>query len=201
MLTIGLTGGIGCGKTTVSRLFEKRNIPVIDADVISHAIVQPGQPTLLLLKETFGEQVLLPNGELNRQYLRELVFNDPNKKETLEGIMHPIIFGIMHDDLIKLNTPYGILSIPLLLETNQQAQVDRVLVIDCPETEQIQRVKARDQLSDSMINSIMRSQCSRSLRLKRADDILLNNGSLASIDAKVQKLHDFYLKMSAGKNN
>ena len=201
MLTIGLTGGIGCGKTTVSRLFEKRNIPVIDADVISHAIVQPGQPTLLLLKETFGEQVLLPNGELNRQYLRELVFNDPNKKETLEGIMHPIIFGIMHDDLIKLNTPYGILSIPLLLETNQQAQVDRVLVIDCPETEQIQRVKARDQLSDSMINSIMRSQCSRSLRLKRADDILLNNGSLASIDAKVEKLHDFYLKMSAGKNN
>ncbi len=201
MLTIGLTGGIGCGKTTVSRLFEKRNIPVIDADVISHAIVQPGQPTLLLLKETFGEQVLLANGELNRQYLRELVFNDPNKKETLEGIMHPIIFGIMHDDLIKLNTPYGILSIPLLLETNQQAQVDRVLVIDCPETEQIQRVKARDQLSDSMINSIMRSQCSRSLRLKRADDILLNNGSLASIDTKVQKLHDFYLKMSAGKNN
>jgi len=201
VLTIGLTGGIGCGKTTVSRLFEKRNIPVIDADVISHAIVQPGQPTLLLLKETFGEQVLLPNGELNRQYLRELVFNDPNKKETLEGIMHPIIFGIMHDDLIKLNTPYGILSIPLLLETNQQAQVDRVLVIDCPETEQIQRVKARDQLSDSMINSIMRSQCSRSLRLKRADDILLNNGSLASIDAKVEKLHDFYLKMSAGKNN
>lgn len=201
MLTIGLTGGIGCGKTTVSRLFEKRNIPVIDADVISHAIVQPGQPTLLLLKETFGEQVLLPNGELNRQYLRELVFNDPNKKETLEGIMHPIIFGIMHDELTKLNTPYGILSIPLLLETNQQAQVDRVLVIDCPETEQIQRVKARDQLSDSMINSIMRSQCSRSLRLKRADDILLNNGSLASIDAKVQKLHDFYLKMSAGKKN
>jgi len=201
MLTIGLTGGIGCGKTTVSRLFEKRNIPVIDADVISHAIVQPGQPTLLLLKETFGEQVLLANGELNRDYLRELVFNDPNKKETLEAIMHPIIFGIMHDKLATLDTPYGILSIPLLIETNQQAQVDRVLVIDCPETDQIQRVKARDQLTDAMINSIMRSQCSRSLRLEHADDILINDGSLASLDAKVQKLHDFYLKMSAGKNN
>ena len=201
MLTIGLTGGIGCGKTTVSRLFEKRNIPVIDADIISHAIVQPGQPTLLLLKETFGEQVLQPNGELNRQYLRELIFNDSNKKETLEAIMHPIIFGIMHDKLTTLNTPYGILSIPLLIETNQQAQVDRVLVIDCPETDQVRRVKARDQLTDTMINSIMRSQCSRSLRLEHADDILINDGSVASIDAKVQKLHDFYLKMSAGKNN
>lgn len=201
MLTIGLTGGIGCGKTTVSRLFEKRNIPVIDADIISHAIVQPGQPTLLLLKETFGEQVLQPNGELNRQYLRELIFNDSNKKETLEAIMHPIIFGIMHDKLATLDTPYGILSIPLLIETNQQAQVDRVLVIDCPETEQVQRVKARDQLTDAMISSIMRSQCSRSLRLEHADDILINDGSVASIDAKVQKLHEFYLKMSAGKNN
>ncbi|MDF1689071.1 MAG: dephospho-CoA kinase [Cycloclasticus sp.] len=201
MLTIGLTGGIGCGKTTVTQLFEKRDVPVIDADVISHAIVQPAQPTLLLLKNTFGKQVLLANGELDRKYLRELIFNDPSKKETLEGIMHPIIYTRMHNELAKFDSPYGILSVPLLLETNHQTQVDRVLVIDCPETDQIQRVKTRDQLSDQLINSIMNAQCSRSLRISLADDILINNKSLASLDTKVQKLHEFYLQMSAGKNN
>lgn len=201
MLTIGLTGGIGCGKTTVTQLFEKRNVPVIDADIISHAIVQPTQPTLLLLKNTFGKQVLLANGELDRKYLRELIFNDPSKKETLEDIMHPIIYTRMHNELAKFDDPYGILSVPLLLETNHQTQVDRVLVIDCPETDQIQRVKTRDQLSDHIINSIMNAQCSRSLRISLADDILINNESLASLDTKVQKLHEFYLQMSAGKNN
>lgn len=201
MLTIGLTGGIGCGKTTVTQLFEKRNVPVIDADIISHAIVQPTQPTLLLLKNTFGKQVLLANGELDRKYLRELIFNEPSKKETLEDIMHPIIYTRMHNELAKFDDPYGILSVPLLLETNHQTQVDRVLVIDCPETDQIQRVKTRDQLSDHIINSIMNAQCSRSLRISLADDILINNESLASLDIKVQKLHEFYLQMSAGKNN
>ena len=201
MLTIGLTGGIGCGKTTITQLFEKRNVPVVDADVISHAIVQPGQPALLILKKSFGEQILLPNGSLNRNYLRELVFNDPHKKETLENILHPIIYTTMYQALQQADYPYGILSIPLLLETQHQDKVDRVLVIDCPEEVQIERVKKRDQLNDAMIASIMRSQCSRSIRLNNADDILVNNESLESLNAKVQKLHEFYLKMSAGKNN
>ncbi|MEW4983218.1 MAG: dephospho-CoA kinase [Cycloclasticus sp.] len=201
MLTIGLTGGIGCGKTTITQLFEKRNVPVVDADVISHAIVQPGQPALLILKKSFGEQILLPNGSLNRNYLRELVFNDPHKKETLENILHPIIYTTMYQALEKIDYPYGILSIPLLLETQHQDKVDRVLVIDCPEAVQIERVKKRDKLNDAMIASIMHSQCSRSIRLSNADDILVNNESLESLDAKVQKLHNFYLKMSAGKNN
>ena len=200
MLTIGLTGGIGCGKTTVTQLFEKRNVPVIDADVISHSIVQPGQPALLLLQQTFGDPVLLPNGALNREYLRELVFKNPSKKKALEAIMHPIIYKAMFHALEKFDYPYGILSIPLLLETNHHEKVDRILVIDCPEAVQIKRVKARDQLSDSMIDSIMNSQCSRSFRLSHADDILINDGPLTGIDSKVQKLHDDYLKMSAGKN-
>ena len=200
MLTIGLTGGIGCGKTTVTQLFEKRNVPVIDADVISHSIVQPGQPALLLLQQAFGDAVLLSNGALNREYLRELVFKNPSKKKALEAILHPIIYKTMFHALEKFDYPYGILSIPLLFETNHHEMIDRILVIDCPEAVQIKRVKTRDQLSDSMINSIMSSQCSRSFRLSHADDILINDGPLTGIDLKVQKLHDCYLKMSAGKN-
>jgi len=200
MLTIGLTGGIGCGKTTVTQLFEKRNVPVVDADVISHAIVQSGQPALLLLKQAFGDPVLLPNGALNREYLRELVFKNPSKKKVLEAILHPIIYKTMYQALEKFDYPYGILSIPLLLETGHHEQVDRILAIDCPEALQIKRVKARDQLSDSMINSIMSTQCSRSFRLSHADDVLINDGPLTNLDSKVQKLHNFYLEMSAGKN-
>lgn len=200
MLIIGLTGGIGCGKTTVSQLFEKRNTPVVDADVISHAIVQPHQPALLLLKQTFGDSVLLPNGSLNREYLRELVFNNPSKKKALEDILHPIIYKTMYQELEKFDFPYGILSIPLLLETEHHKKVDRVLVIDCPEAIQIERVKARDQLSDSMIDSIIASQCTRSSRLSLADDVINNNGGLNNLDSNVQKIHDFYLEISTGKN-
>ena len=156
MLTIGLTGGIGCGKSTVTQLFEKRNVPVVDADIISHTIVQSGQPALLQLQQAFGDSILLPSGALNRDYLRDLIFNNPSKKETLESILHPIIYKTMYQTLASFDYPYGILSIPLLLETKHQANIDRILVIDCPEATQIKRVKARDQLSDSMINSIMK---------------------------------------------
>lgn len=200
MLTIGLTGGIGCGKTTVTDLFKKRHVPVIDADVISHALVQPNQPALVELERAFGHSILLPDHSLNRAYLRELVFNDPSKKKKLETIMHPLVYKTMYQELEKVDAPYGILSIPLLLETHHHNKVDRVLVIDCPEKTQIERVKARDQLSDSMINSIMASQCSRTERLNLADDILDNNSSLEDLELNVQKLHNAYLKMSTGKN-
>ncbi|MFT6218911.1 MAG: dephospho-CoA kinase [Cycloclasticus pugetii] len=199
MLTIGLTGGIGCGKSTVTQLFEKRNVPVVDADIISHTIVQSGQPALLQLQQAFGDSILLPSGALNRDYLRDLIFNNPSKKETLESILHPIIYKTMYQTLASFDYPYGILSIPLLLETKHQANIDRILVIDCPEATQIKRVKARDQLSDSMINSIMNAQCTRAFRLSQADDIITNVGSLNSLEKKVEQLHNFYLEMSAGK--
>jgi dephospho-CoA kinase len=199
MLIIGLTGGIGCGKTTVTQFFEKRNVPVIDADEIAHAIVQTGQPALALLEKAFGQQILSADGSLNRTTLREHVFNHPSDKKKLENILHPIIYKTMFQKITEQDTPYGILSIPLLFETNHQDKVDRVLLIDCPEATQIARVKSRDQHSDSMISSIMRSQCSRVFRQTHSDDIITNNGSLQALESEVQKMHNFYIEMSAGK--
>jgi len=201
VLTIGLTGGIGCGKSTVTDLFKKNHVPIVDADEIAHAVVQPYQPALTLLKQSFGEQIITSDGSLDRRRLRELVFNDPVEKKKLENILHPIIYKTMRDQIKNFDFPYGILSIPLLLETNHQDNVDRVLVIDCPETTQIERVKTRDGLDEKMINSIMKTQCSRSFRLQHADDVLNNNTTLKTLGKRVQKLHDFYMQMSAGKNS
>jgi len=201
MLTVGLTGGIGCGKTTVSRLFEAKGIPVIDADVIAHAIVQKGEPALTLLTNTFGKDILSPDGSLNRDNLREIVFTRPTEKKKLENILHPLIYHSMFQQLGLSASPYGILSIPLLFETNHQSKVGRTLVIDCSEETQMSRVRSRDQLSDEMINSIMQSQCSRSFRRSHADDILNNNNTLANLEKDVDKLHASYLEMSAGKND
>ncbi|MEH6503174.1 MAG: dephospho-CoA kinase [Cycloclasticus sp.] len=200
MLTIGLTGGIGCGKSTVTDLFKQKHVPVVDADEIAHAVVQPQQPTLSILIKTFGKHIIAADGSLDRRFLRELVFNDRTEKKKLEDILHPIIYKTMHEQLKKLDSPYGILSIPLLLETRHQDKVDRVLVIDCHEATQIKRVKARDCLNDKMIDSIMKTQCTRSFRLQHADDVLNNNTTLEALAERVQKLHDFYLQMSTGNN-
>ncbi len=198
MIIIGLTGGIGCGKTTVTELFKKRNVPVVDADEIAHAVVQPNEPALASIAEAFGQQIINNDGGLDRDQLRELIFTDPAKKKVLEGILHPVIFKTMYEQLEQYDAPYGIASIPLLFEGNNPHNFTRVLVIDCPESMQIERVKARDKLSDKIISSIMNSQCSRSHRLAHADDIISNNGSLNSLENQVDKLHFSYLKMSAG---
>jgi len=198
MLLIGLTGGIGCGKTTVTKLFQKKNVPVVDADEIAHAVVQPNEPALDLIATAFGPKIISPNGTLDREQLRNIVFTNPTKKKILEEILHPIIFKTMYEQLAQHDAPYGIASIPLLFEGNNPHKFARVLVIDCPESVQISRVKARDQLSDEIIDSIMKSQCSRSHRLAHADDTISNNGSLSSLESQVEALHAKYLKMSAG---
>ncbi|PHS70855.1 MAG: dephospho-CoA kinase [Cycloclasticus sp.] len=198
MLTIGLTGGIGSGKSTVTSLFKEQNIPVIDADEVAHNIVQPKQPALAEIRNTFGNRVITPDGSLDRDILREIVFRNKNEKLKLENILHPIIFKTMREQLNSINSPYGILSIPLLFETNYQQEVDRVLVIDCPESVQKKRIKGRDSLDDEMINSIIKSQCSREYKVKFADDVLINNGSLKDLKTRVQQLHKFYLGMSTG---
>ncbi len=198
MLKIGLTGGIGCGKTTVTRLFEQLNIPVIDADVIAHQCVEPGQPVLDILKDRFGTHILQSNGQLNRAFLRDQVFSSPQQKKLLESIMHPLIYQRIDEHVKTLGHqhPYCILSIPLLLETKQTRLVDRVLVIDCPEAQQRQRVRQRDQLSDARIDSIIASQVSRKQRLSQADDIIDNSDSLDSLAEQVKKLHNQYLNLS-----
>ena len=196
MLTIGLTGGIGCGKTTVARLFAELSAPIIDADEISRELVGKGQPALAEIQQRFGDGILNLDGTLNRKVLREIVFADQKQKQQLEGILHPRIFESIEMQVKRLAGPYCIICIPLLFETNKTDVVNRVLVIDCPEAMQVQRVKKRDNLSEEMIRSIIDSQVSRTVRLTRADDIIDNSGSDFGLAEQVKKLHNLYLSIS-----
>ena len=195
MLIVGLTGGIGCGKSTVSKIFEALGAPVIDADVIAHDIVQPGKSALIAITKAFGTSILNIDQSLNRSKLRNIIYNDSAQKKVLEKILHPIIYDEMYHQLELTNYPYGILSIPLLLETHHQEKVTRVLVIDCTEEEQISRVISRDQLSKTDVEKIIAQQCSRTQRLEVADDIIKNSSSVSELSQQVQKLHHQYLNM------
>lgn len=197
MLKVGLTGGIGCGKTTVSRLFEARNVPVIDADVIAHDSVKLGQPALQEIANFFGESILLADGSLNRAKLRNRVFSNPLEKKILENILHPLVFAAMQEKIDQLKPPYCIVSIPLLFETGMRHFVDRVLVIDCPEDLQITRVKQRDNLTEARIKSIIASQVSREFRLANADDVLDNSTNSNGLAEQVETLHNFYYSTGA----
>lgn len=193
MLKIGLTGGIGSGKSTVTALFSAYNIPVIDADIIAHQLVEPGQPALDLLQQVFGKTIINPDHSLNRNQLREIIFSDSAKKAQLEAILHPLIFQKMQSECDKQTAPYCILSIPLLIETKRTSFVDRILIIDCPVEIQVERVKLRDQLSTKRILSIISSQVPRNIRLSYADDIIDNSNSSTQLAEQVKKLHNQYL--------
>ncbi|MDO9215399.1 MAG: dephospho-CoA kinase [Methylococcales bacterium] len=197
MLKIGLTGGIGCGKSTVTTLFKQLNVPVLDADEIARQVVAVGQPALLLIQQTFGSDSVNADGSLNRDFIRELVFTDPEQKKKLEAIIHPLVYQTIQADLALLNAPYCILSIPLLFEVNRADFVDRVLVIDCPVATQIERVQKRDNLSTERVQSIIDSQVSRAFRLVHADDVIDNTQSNAELAQQVEKLHNLYLSLSS----
>ncbi len=194
MLKIGLTGGIGCGKSTVADLFHNLyDIPVIDADIIARQLVEPGQKALSLLQDTFGISIINADGGLDRSRLREIIYADEFKKKQLESILHPMVYQQMQNEVDRLDAKYCLLCIPLLLETKMTRFVDRVLVIDCPVDVQIERVKARDQLSTKEILSIISSQVSREYRLSHADDIIDNSNSNTQLAEQVKKLHNQYI--------
>ena len=196
MYKVGLTGGIGCGKTTVSNLFKQLSVPVIDADEIAHALVTPGGGALTQISQQFGKAYILPDGNLDRSKLRGTIFNDVEKKSQLENIMHPLIYEEIEQQLSELSSPYAILSIPLLLETKMQSIVDHTLVIDCPMEVQINRVKLRDKLSAAQITAIIHSQVSRSERLAQADSIIDNSQEQPKLSQQVKHLHEQYLKQA-----
>lgn len=196
MLKIGLTGGIGCGKSTVTALFTKLGAPVIDADQISHNLVKPKQPALALIKQTFGNSVIKKNGGLDREKLREIVFSDRHAKKQLEAILHPLIYQAIQTKLAAMDAAYSIISIPLLLETGMTGLVDRILVIDCPTAMQIQRVVKRDHLTVARIQSIIDSQVSRAARIVQADDLIDNSESADGLAEQVKKLHNLYISLS-----
>ena len=196
MYKIGLTGGIGCGKSTVSDLFKQHNIPVVDADIIAHALVMPGQKALSQISADFGPGMINPDGSLNRSLLRDCVFQNPDKKRQLESILHPLVYSEIDLQLSQLTSSYVIISIPLLIEARMQSLVDHILVIDCPMEMQINRVKLRDKLSDSQITAIINSQVSRTERLAHADSIIENTQDMTYLSQQVSSLHDQYLKQA-----
>lgn len=200
MLKIGLTGGIGSGKSTVADYFAELGVPVIDADKIARELVEPGQPALAAIVKIFGRGMLDSNGRLDRARLRALVFDDIDRRKQLEAILHPLIRAGMRARAAALDAsgvPYCILCIPLLLETGQTDLADRILVVDVPETLQYQRVRARDGLPDAQIAAIIAAQAGREQRLAAADDVIVNEGDLADVRRRVMEMHRRYLALAA----
>jgi len=200
MLKIGLTGGIGCGKSSVAKVFEQLKIPVIDADEIAHQLVAIGQPALARIRQVFGADVLNPDGSLNRKTLRELIFSDLQQKQQLESILHPLVYQSIQAKLKLLNAPYCIICIPLLFETNMTNLVNRILVVDCSVETQIERIRKRDNMAIERIQSIIDSQVSRTFRKAHANDLIDNSETDDRLAEKVKKLHNLYLSISAGRD-
>ena len=201
MLTVGLTGGIGSGKSEVARLFTELGVPVLDADEIAHQLVQPGTEALDEIVSTFGESILASDGKLDRARLADIVFDKPEMRKRLEDIIHPRVREqiSVYKDTHK-NEPYTLIVIPLLLESGQRDLVDRVLVVNASDSVRIQRVKERDGRSEKQIRSIMLSQASDTQRNAAADDSIDNNGSLEDLELSVQKLHQKYTSLVTQHN-
>jgi dephospho-CoA kinase len=196
-LRIGLTGGIASGKSMVTQRFAELGVPVIDADVASRTVVEPGKPGLAQVVQRFGASILDADGRLDRRALRNLIFKDPSLRRALDAILHPLIRAEMEREAEQARGPYLIMAIPLLVEGGGSAQrVDRVLVVDADETLQIQRVQARDGSSEDQARAILASQASRAARLGQADDVLLNTGTVAELRQAVDRLHEQYLQLA-----
>lgn len=191
---IGLTGGIGSGKSLATHYFSELGIEVVDADIIAREVVQLGSPALRHIAEHFGSGILLPSGELNRAELRERIFSNADEKQWLENLLHPLIRTTIQVRLANIQSPYGILSSPLLFETQQNHLVDSTLVIDCSEDEQRARATQRDQVSLEQVNHIMASQLSRKDRCNNADSIINNSGSMDELQLAVNQYHNQLMK-------
>ena len=198
--SIGLTGGIGSGKSMVADLFAQLGASVIDTDAIAHSLTTPGGVAIPALREAFGDAYLTPEGALNRAAMRELVFSDVSARHQLESILHPLIG---QQSMLAAQAAVGdylIFVVPLLVESGRwQERVDRVLVVDCPESLQVERVMRRNSLSAIQVQAIMASQASRSERMAAADDVIVNDKDKNSIKEAVERLHQTYLALAAKK--
>ena len=192
-MIIGLTGGIGSGKTAVSDCFKELGITIVDADLASRVVVEKGKPSLESIKEHFGSDILNESGELDRGKLREIIFNSDSEKQWLESLLHPAIAKQIQYELSSSKSPYTILVSPLLLETNQKDFCSKVLVVDVPVETQVSRTLARDGVSEEQINSIIDSQIDRNERLALADEVVSNNGTIGDLEVAVRELHKKFL--------
>lgn len=199
MLVVGLTGGIGSGKTAVSDRFARLGVPVVDTDRLARELVEPGQPALAEIVVAFGEDCLDAEGRLRRDHLREQVFANLVGRRRLEAILHPRIRALARERIAALTAPYGLVVIPLLIETGMMDLVDRVLVVDAPETEQIRRIQTRDGLDEAQARRMLAAQATREHRLALADDIMENRDDLVALDLQVAKLHQHYCALALAR--
>ncbi len=197
MLKIGLTGGIASGKTAVSTHFSQLGVPVIDTDIISRELVEPGRPALQQIADRLGKAFIAPDGGLDRTALRRHIFSHPGARAVLEDILHPAIRQEVERRLAEItDTPYAIVVIPLLVENHLEDMVDRVLLVDVPEELQVQRACRRDGITPKEAEKILLAQASRKERRQAADDIIDNTRDLPTLHARVDKLHQTYLSLS-----
>jgi dephospho-CoA kinase len=201
MLRIGLTGGIGSGKSSVAALLTTRGVPVIDTDEIAHRLTEPGRPEFDEIVRVFGQNILDPSHKIDRNKLRERVFENSDERRQLEAILHPRIREVVREKLQELHAPYCVIVVPLLFESGFLDLVDRVLVADVSESAQIQRTAARSGLTEAEIRKIMATQVNRAQRLQRADDVIDNNGDRRHLEKEVERLHQWYLSLAATTKN
>ncbi|RJG03710.1 dephospho-CoA kinase [Noviherbaspirillum sedimenti] len=195
--SVGLTGGIGSGKTTVANMFAARGAALIDTDQIAHALTQPGGIAMPAIATQFGADFIASTGAMDRARMRAAVFADPAAKKRLEAILHPLIKSECERLAQQAQGPYRIFVVPLLVESgNWKERVSRVLVVDCPEQQQLLRVMDRNGLSEAEVRAIMATQATRAQRLAAADDILLNDGDPAALDPQVERLHALYCSLA-----
>ena len=201
MLIIGMTGGIGSGKSEASKIFASLNIEVIDLDKKSKEITEKNQEAIQEIKNLFGQSLFNKENELDRKKLRDMIFSDKNLKIKLENILHPKILVKVKEKLsVFSDEPYVVIDIPLLFETNQYVPlISRSLVIDCELSDQIERVRKRDGMEIAMVQSIISQQVDRNTRIQRGDDVILNDGSIESLEDSIKKLHEKYLNLVAVK--
>ncbi|NHC02874.1 dephospho-CoA kinase [Acinetobacter sp. 187] len=193
---LGLTGGIGSGKSAASQWFETQGITVVDADIVAREVVQPGQAALAQIRQHFGDWVIQADGELDRKALREHIFKVPKARQVLEGITHPAIRQAIITQLNAATSAYAILVSPLLFETNQHLLTQRNLLIDASVELQIQRASQRDGQSIEQIEKIIQVQMSREEKLQRADDVVVNDGHLDHLYSQLESLHQQYLTLA-----
>ena len=196
MFVVGLTGGIGSGKSTIAKFFAEKNIVVIEADQRAREVVKRGTPAFLKISDRFGPEILTNDGFLNRKRLREIVFSDGKEKAWLENLLHPLINEALIEMIKAAISEYIILESPLLLETNQHELVDRILVVDVSEKTQLTRTLNRDGGSENTIKAIMNSQLPRAARLKRANDIIDNEQQIDLLNKKLESLHKTYITLA-----
>ena len=199
--SVGLTGGIGCGKTTVADMFGALGASLVDTDAIAHALTAPHGSAMPAILAEFGEDFATPQGALDRAKMRELVFTDPGARARLEAILHPRIREATAAAAALATGPYIIFVVPLLIESGTwRERVTRILAIDCSEATQVARVMARNNLSESQVRAIMAAQVTREQRLANADDVVLNDDGIDALRPQVERLHAFYLFEAARLN-